>query len=96
MTNISTNDEQAHEELRVLTERYVKEFSARLAEVESPLAREGVARMIVDALLTDAVRQAKIVRSDAIRELKQGRTLKQVAEMTGLSIPRVDQLVKWS
>ncbi|MFD6225712.1 hypothetical protein ACFWFZ_02325 [Streptomyces sp. NPDC060232] len=93
MTDTSTNDEQVYDDLRALTDQYMQAVRTRLAGIESPLTRERGARLVTDELLTGA-KQAKLIRSAAVGELKQGRTLKQVAELTGLSVPRVDQLLK--
>ncbi|AQT70846.1 MULTISPECIES: hypothetical protein [Streptomyces] len=93
MTDTSTDDEQVYADLRALTDQYMQAVRARLAEVESPLTRERGARLVTDDMLTGA-KAAKLIRSAAMGELKQGRTLKQVAELTGLSVPRVDQLLK--
>lgn len=94
MADTFTPDEQAHDALRSLTNDYVNAVRARLGEVPDALAREYAARLLMDDLLPDAVKRVKAVRSEAVGELKEGRTLKQVAELTGLSVPRVDQLLK--
>ncbi|MBZ9594029.1 MULTISPECIES: hypothetical protein [Streptomyces] len=93
MTDTSTNDEQAYADLRTLTDQYMQAVRARLAEIDSPLTRERGARLVTDDMLTGA-KEAKLIRSAAMGELRQGRTLKEVAELTGLSVPRVDQLLR--
>ncbi|MFJ6783379.1 hypothetical protein [Streptomyces yangpuensis] len=93
MTDTSTNDEQAYTDLRTLTDQYMQAVRARLAEIDSPLTRERGARLVTDEMLTGA-KEAKLIRSAAMGELRQGRTLKEVAELTGLSVPRVDQLLR--
>ncbi|MFC9581541.1 hypothetical protein ACFVJ8_01595 [Streptomyces yangpuensis] len=93
MTDTSTNDEQAYVDLRTLTDQYMQAVRARLAEIDSPLTRERGARLVTDEMLTGA-KEAKLIRSAAMGELRQGRTLKEVAELTGLSVPRVDQLLR--
>ncbi|MFE1826850.1 hypothetical protein [Streptomyces yangpuensis] len=93
MTDTSTNDEQAYADLRTLTDQYMQAVRARLAEIDSPLTRERGARLVTDEMLTGA-KEAKLIRSAAMGELRQGRTLKEVAELTGLSVPRVDQLLR--
>lgn len=62
--------------------------------VADPVAREAAARRLADVVLPDAARGAKRLRQSAVLELRQGRTLKQVAELLGLSVGRVDQLAK--
>jgi hypothetical protein len=94
MADTFTPDEQAHDALRSLTNDYVDAVRARLGEVPDARAREYAARLLMDELLPDAVKRVKVVRGEAVSELKEGRTLKQVAELTGLSVPRVDQLLK--
>ncbi|MFD5617777.1 hypothetical protein [Streptomyces yangpuensis] len=93
MPDTSTNDEQAYADLRTLTDQYMQAVRARLAEIDSPLTRERGARLVTDEMLTGA-KEAKLIRSAAMGELRQGRTLKEVAELTGLSVPRVDQLLR--
>ncbi|MFJ3977269.1 hypothetical protein [Streptomyces sp. NPDC090021] len=93
MTDTGTNDEQAYADLRTLTDQYMQAVRARLAEIDSPLTRERGARLVTDEMLTGA-KEAKLIRSAAMGELRQGRTLKEVAELTGLSVPRVDQLLR--
>ncbi|MGW0607844.1 hypothetical protein [Streptomyces sp. NPDC002640] len=48
----------------------------------------------MDELLPRTVKKVKAERAAAVGELREGRTLKQVAELTGLSVPRIDQLLK--
>lgn len=80
--------------LRSLTDSYVTAVRAHLADIADPVERERAARLVMDELLPDAVKRVKAERAAAVAELKEGRTLKQVAELTGLSVPRVDQLLK--
>lgn len=64
-------------------------------DIADPVEREAAARLLGDDLLPAAVVRVKRVRGDAIRELRgQGKTLRAIAELTGLSVPRVDQISK--
>ncbi|MFD3696823.1 hypothetical protein ACFWUZ_11845 [Streptomyces sp. NPDC058646] len=77
-----------------MTAEYMNAVRSRLAEVEDPVVRERAARLVTEELLSTALKAAKDVRTAAVGELRQGRTLKEVAGLTGLSVPRIDQLLK--
>ncbi|MFE5807613.1 hypothetical protein OG444_32885 [Streptomyces sp. NBC_01232] len=94
MTDTSLSDQQARDDLRILTAEYTSAVRARIADVEDPVARERAARLFTDQLLPDVAKAVKDVRIAAVVELRQGRTLKQVSALMGLSVPRVDQLLK--
>ncbi|MFJ3961815.1 hypothetical protein [Streptomyces sp. NPDC090036] len=94
MTDTSLSDQQACDDLRILTAEYTSAVRARIADVEDPVARERAARLFTDQLLPDVAKAVKDVRIAAVVELRQGRTLKQVSALMGLSVPRVDQLLK--
>ncbi|MGW6984737.1 hypothetical protein ACWGE1_35675 [Streptomyces sp. NPDC054932] len=94
MTDITPAEQQIPDDLRALTVEYVSAVRACLAGVEDPVARERAARLFTDQLLPDVAREVKNLRIGAVGELRQGRTLKEVAGLTGLSVPRVDQLLK--
>ncbi|MYU24744.1 hypothetical protein [Streptomyces sp. SID8352] len=94
MTDTPPRDDQAHTDLRTLTTAYVNAVQARLREIPDPIAREYAARLVQEELLPDVVKQTKPVRAEAVSILKEGRTLKEVGSLTGLSIARVDQLLK--
>ncbi|MFM9368086.1 hypothetical protein [Streptomyces sp. Da 82-17] len=67
---------------------------AHLDKITDPAERELVARFLADELLPSAVRRVKVVRGGAVQELRADRTLREVAALLGLSVPRVDQLAK--
>ncbi|MFI7354107.1 hypothetical protein ACIBTP_09180 [Streptomyces avidinii] len=94
MTDSSPAEPPAPDDLRGLTTAYMSAVRARLAEIEDPVARERAARLFTDRLLPEVARTVKEVRIAAVGELRQGRTLKEVSELIGLSVPRVDQLLK--
>ncbi|AKZ60749.1 hypothetical protein SAM23877_p040 (plasmid) [Streptomyces ambofaciens ATCC 23877] len=65
-----------------------------LDTIEDPVQRQQAARTVLEELLPDMGREIKAHRSRTVAGLKEGRTLKQVAEMIGSSIALVDQLIK--
>ncbi|RST03146.1 hypothetical protein EF910_21445 [Streptomyces sp. WAC07149] len=81
-------------ELRALMAEHIGAALAHLDGIQDPLERERAARLLSDDLLPHAVRSARQARTAAVLELRQGRTLREVGELLGLSIPRVDQLAK--
>jgi hypothetical protein len=79
------------EELKV----HVNAALALLDGIPDPVEREAAARILGDDLLPEAALSVKRVRGDAVRELRaQGLTLRAIAELTGLSVARVDQIAK--
>ncbi|MEU3654463.1 hypothetical protein AB0E67_16840 [Streptomyces sp. NPDC032161] len=69
--------------------------TADLATITDPIDREYAARQILGTLLPDFTQDVKEIRSSAVRDLKQGRTLAEVgALLGGLSTARVDQIIK--
>ncbi|MFJ7590663.1 hypothetical protein ACIQZO_25420 [Streptomyces sp. NPDC097617] len=94
MTDTSPREPQAPDDLRTLTAAYMSAVRARLADVEDAVARERAARLFTDQLLPEVAKAVKDVRTAAVGELRQGRTLKEVSGLIGLSVPRVDQLLK--
>ncbi|MFI1646735.1 hypothetical protein ACH4XT_07295 [Streptomyces avidinii] len=94
MTDSSPAEPPAPDDLRALTTTYMSAVQARLAGIEDPVARERAARLFTDQLLPEVARAVKDVRIAAVGELRQGRTLKEVSQLIGLSVPRVDQLLK--
>lgn len=80
-------------------ERMREQIDAALAglnEIADPVERELAARVLADELLPEAGRRVKAVRREAVQELRTDRGLKlrEVAELIGLSVPRVDQIAK--
>ncbi|MFF4422300.1 hypothetical protein ACFY04_16205 [Streptomyces sp. NPDC001549] len=94
MTDTIPSDQHVHDDLRILTVEYLSAVRARLAGIETPVARERAARLFTDQLLPDVAKTVKNIRTAAVGELRQGRTLREVSELIGLSVPRVDQLLK--
>ncbi|MFJ6483396.1 MULTISPECIES: hypothetical protein [unclassified Streptomyces] len=94
MTDTTPSDQQVPDDLRILTVEYLSAVRARLADVETPVARERAARLFTDQLLPAVAKTVKGIRTAAVGELRQGRTLREVSELIGLSVPRVDQLLK--
>ncbi|MER6447163.1 hypothetical protein DEJ51_28900 [Streptomyces venezuelae] len=94
MTDTIPADQQVHDDLRILTIEYLSAVRSRLARIESPVARERAARLFTDQLLPAVAKTVKDIRTAAVGELRQGRTLREVSELIGLSVPRVDQLLK--
>ncbi|MCM9083261.1 MULTISPECIES: hypothetical protein [Streptomyces] len=94
MTDTTPSDQQVFADLRVLTAEYVSAVRALLAGIETPVARERAARLFTDQLLPDVAKAVKDIRTAAVGELRQGRTLREVSGLIGLSVPRVDQLLK--
>ncbi|MEU9333168.1 hypothetical protein AB0D49_08380 [Streptomyces sp. NPDC048290] len=68
-------------------------ITAELDSVEDPVARQALAAE-AQALLPELQRAVKAHRSATVAELKQGRTLAQVAEMIGGTTSLVDQILK--
>ncbi|MEV0438979.1 hypothetical protein AB0I84_09355 [Streptomyces spectabilis] len=94
---MDTTDDDAEQERAALRARMAEHLDAALAplaDIADPVARERAARILADDLLPDAAKRVKVVRGDAVRELRQTLTLAKVQERTGLSIPRIDQLAK--
>ncbi|MGW1979232.1 hypothetical protein [Streptomyces sp. NPDC001889] len=82
-------------DLRAAMAAHITAALAHIDGIPDPVDRERAARILADDLLPDAVQRVKAARGDAIRELRgQGMTLKAVAQATGLSVPRVDQIAK--
>ncbi|MFF4445636.1 hypothetical protein [Streptomyces sp. NPDC001502] len=94
MTDTIPADQHVHDDLRILTVEYLTAVRARLAGIETPVARERAARLFTDQLLPAVAKTVKDIRTAAVGELRQGRTLREVSELIGLSVPRVDQLLK--
>ncbi len=94
MTDTTASDQQVPDDLRILTVEYLSAVRARLADIETPVARERAARLFTDQLLPAVAKTVKDIRTAAVGELRQGRTLREVSELIGLSVPRVDQLLK--
>ncbi|MGY4988893.1 hypothetical protein [Streptomyces nigrescens] len=69
---------------------------ACLDEIRDPVERELAARVMTDDLLPAAEGRAKAVRTKVVQQLRteRGLKLREVADLIGLSIPRVDQLAK--
>ncbi|WP_116245797.1 hypothetical protein [Nocardiopsis sp. FIRDI 009] len=65
----------------------------RLRDIPDPVERTRTAAALIDAL-KDAQTRVKAVRADAAAELRQGRTLRQVGELLGVSPARVDQILR--
>ncbi|MFB6824236.1 hypothetical protein ACFCXA_21905 [Streptomyces virginiae] len=94
MTDSTLSDQQVLDDLRVLTVEYLSAVRACLAGIEAPVVRERAARLFTDQLLPDVAKAVKDIRTAAVGELRQGRTLREVSLLIGLSVPRVDQLLK--
>ncbi|QKW08057.1 hypothetical protein HUT18_18395 [Streptomyces sp. NA04227] len=96
MTDTHHPPDEVRAALRTLAADHVEAVRALLDGIADPVARERAARFYTDELLPDVVQGgAKSVRREAIRELRgQGLTLREVSGLTGLSVPRVDQLAK--
>ncbi|MFD5414256.1 hypothetical protein ACFV4Q_22545 [Streptomyces nojiriensis] len=94
MTDTTPSDRHVPDDLRILTVEYLSAVRARLADIETPVAREQAARLFTDQLLPAVAKTVKDIRTAAVGELRQGRTLREVSELIGLSVPRVDQLLK--
>jgi DNA-directed RNA polymerase specialized sigma24 family protein len=88
--------ETAHDALRTRMAEHLEAALAPLADITDPVERERAARILADELLPDAVRRVKAVRGAAVQELRteRGLKLREVADLIGLSVPRVDQLAK--
>ncbi|MFJ4768519.1 hypothetical protein ACIP88_05285 [Streptomyces uncialis] len=83
------------DDLRDQMKAHVDAALALLDVITDPVEREAAARILGDDLIPDAALRVKEVRGDALRALRaQGLTLRAIAELTGLSVPRVDQIVK--
>lgn len=94
MTDGDIPDEQALAALRSRMAEHLGAALACLDDIEDPVERERAARLLADDLLPGAVRKVRQVRSGAVIELRVGRSLREVGELLGLSIPRVDQLAR--
>jgi hypothetical protein len=98
MSETTDPTEQARATLRARMASHIDAALACLDEISDPIERERAARLLADDLLPDAGRRVKAVRGAAVQELRQGQGLKlrEVSELMGLSIPRIDQLAKGS
>jgi hypothetical protein len=98
MSETTDPTEKAQAALRTRMASHIDAALACLDEIGDPIERERAARLLADDLLPDAGQRVKAVRGAAVQELRKGRGLKlrEVAELTGLSIPRIDQLAKGS
>jgi hypothetical protein len=94
MSETTNPTEDARAALRARMAGHVEAALACLGEIADPVERERAARVLADDLLPDAGRRVKAVRSAAVRELRRELKLREVSELTGLSIPRIDQLAK--
>ncbi|MGW6461558.1 hypothetical protein ACWF94_37465 [Streptomyces sp. NPDC055078] len=82
-------------DLRTQMATHINAALALLDDIPDPVEREAAARLLGDDLLPATVLRVKAVRGDAIRNLRgQGKTLREIAGLTGLSVPRVDQIAK--
>lgn len=96
MTDTTDPDHQARDTLRARMADHINAALACLDDIPDPIERERTARLLADDLLPDAVKRVKAVRGAAVQELRTDRGLKlrEVADLLGLSVPRVDQLAK--
>ncbi|MEU5302235.1 helix-turn-helix domain-containing protein [Streptomyces noursei] len=96
MTETTDPAEQARAALRARMSGHIDAALACLDEIGDPVERELAARILADDLLPDARTRVKAVRAEAVQELREERGLKlrEVAELIGLSVPRVDQIAK--
>lgn len=67
---------------------------AELDTMPDPVERQKAARDVLDTLLPSLGADVKALRARAVTELRQGRTLAQVAQLLGTSVGRVDQILK--
>lgn len=68
---------------------------AELDAITDPVARQAVARHVLENVIPSVVQDVKAHRGRTVAELRKGRTLAQVGELLGgLSVARVDQILK--
>ncbi|MGW0933143.1 hypothetical protein [Streptomyces sp. NPDC002644] len=96
MTN---TPEQVRAELRARMADHINAALACLDTVgDDPEQMERAARMLADDLLPEAASRVKAVRGEAVHKMRgegpKKRPMREIAEQLGLSLPRVDQLLK--
>ncbi|MFE1773743.1 hypothetical protein [Streptomyces sp. NPDC059008] len=94
MTETTDPAEQARAALRARMSGHLDAALACLDEIGDPVERELAARILADDLLPDARTRVKDVRSAAVQELRRGLKLREVSDLIGLSVARVDQIAK--
>lgn len=71
------------------------EVITHLDNISDPVERQAAARTVLEKLLPALVRDVKANRGEAVKQMREGRTLAQVGELLGgLSTARVDQILK--
>ncbi|MGP3973582.1 hypothetical protein ACTWQF_05975 [Streptomyces sp. 8N114] len=80
--------------VRAAMAAHIEAALACLDSIPDPVDREVTARALADDLLPEAARRVKSVRGEAVVELRENMKLREVAQLLGLSVPRVDQLAK--
>ncbi|MFG3118683.1 hypothetical protein ACGF4C_30470 [Streptomyces sp. NPDC048197] len=94
MTETTDPAEQARAALRARMSGHLDAALACLDEIGDPVERELAARILADDLLPDARTRVKAVRSEAVQDLRRGLKLREVSDLIGLSVARVDQIAK--
>lgn len=69
------------------------QLTERLRQITDPVERSKAATALIDAL-NDTQKAVKGVRAEAVAELREGRSMREVGEMIGVSTARVDQILK--
>ncbi|CAM5288540.1 hypothetical protein SSPIM334S_06879 [Streptomyces spiroverticillatus] len=90
MTTPQTPEAEA---VLALVRRFRGELGEALRGIDDLILRDQAARSAHDEL-GEAVTDVRQVRHETVAALKEGRTMAEVATMLGLSVPRVQQLLK--
>jgi hypothetical protein len=71
----------------------ITQLPAQLRKISDPTARAQAATALLQ-LIPEIQQEIKDIRRDDVLELRRTLKLREVAELLGMSIPRVDQISK--